>query len=102
MPEPDESGEVPLESPRAPVAGPGTPMPSNPAATSAAGWLRRRQRPVCCGRCRAALSRGKKDDGTLAGTAIDTEDTLAFGVLENVRPMIETFLSNRLLMLTLA
>jgi propanol-preferring alcohol dehydrogenase len=28
--------------------------------------------------------------GALAGTAIDTEDTLAFSVLENIRPMIET------------
>ena len=29
-------------------------------------------------------------EGTLTGTAIDIEDTLAFSVLENVRPMIET------------
>jgi propanol-preferring alcohol dehydrogenase len=28
--------------------------------------------------------------GTLTGTAIETEDTLAFSVLENIRPMIET------------
>lgn len=28
--------------------------------------------------------------GALTGTAIDNEDTLAFSVLENVRPMIET------------
>ena len=28
--------------------------------------------------------------GSLAGTAIDTEDALAFSVLENIRPMIET------------
>jgi D-arabinose 1-dehydrogenase-like Zn-dependent alcohol dehydrogenase len=28
--------------------------------------------------------------GRLARTAIDTEDVLAFGVLENIRPMIET------------
>jgi D-arabinose 1-dehydrogenase-like Zn-dependent alcohol dehydrogenase len=28
--------------------------------------------------------------GTLTGTAIDIEDTLAFSVLENIRPMIET------------
>jgi len=28
--------------------------------------------------------------GTLTGTTIDIEDTLAFSVLENVRPMIET------------
>jgi D-arabinose 1-dehydrogenase-like Zn-dependent alcohol dehydrogenase len=28
--------------------------------------------------------------GTLMGTAIDIEDRLAFSVLENVRPMIET------------
>jgi len=29
--------------------------------------------------------------GSLTGTPIDGEDTLAFSVLENVRPMIETF-----------
>ena len=29
-------------------------------------------------------------EGTLTGTAIDIEDTLAFSVLENVRPMVET------------
>jgi D-arabinose 1-dehydrogenase-like Zn-dependent alcohol dehydrogenase len=29
-------------------------------------------------------------EGTLTGTPIDIEDTLAFSVLENVRPMIET------------
>ena len=29
-------------------------------------------------------------EGSLTGTAIDIEDTLAFSVLENVRPMIET------------
>ena len=29
-------------------------------------------------------------EGTKAGTAIDIEDTLAFSVLENVRPTIET------------
>jgi propanol-preferring alcohol dehydrogenase len=28
--------------------------------------------------------------GSLAGTTIDTEDALAFSVLENIRPMIET------------
>ncbi len=28
--------------------------------------------------------------GTLTGTAIDNEDTLAFSVLENIRPMVET------------
>jgi len=28
--------------------------------------------------------------GTLTGTAIDEEDTLAFSVLENIRPMVET------------
>ena len=28
--------------------------------------------------------------GTVTGTAIDIEDMLAFSVLENVRPMIET------------
>ena len=33
---------------------------------------------------------GRSIYGTLAGTAIDTEDTLAFSVLENIRPMIET------------
>jgi D-arabinose 1-dehydrogenase-like Zn-dependent alcohol dehydrogenase len=33
---------------------------------------------------------GRSIYGSLAGTAIDTEDALAFSVLENVRPMIET------------
>jgi NADPH:quinone reductase-like Zn-dependent oxidoreductase len=32
---------------------------------------------------------GRSIYGTLAGTAIETEDTLAFSVLENIRPMIE-------------
>src|SRR5882672_3817493 len=34
---------------------------------------------------------GRSIHGSLAGTAIDTEDALAFSVLENIRPMIETF-----------
>ena len=34
---------------------------------------------------------GRSIYGALTGTAIDTEDTLAFSVLENIRPMIETF-----------
>ena len=34
---------------------------------------------------------GRSIYGSLAGTAIDTEDALAFSVLQNVRPMIETF-----------
>ena len=33
---------------------------------------------------------GRSIYGSLAGTAIDTEDTLAFSVLANIRPMIET------------
>jgi alcohol dehydrogenase, propanol-preferring len=33
---------------------------------------------------------GRSIYGTLTGTAIETEDTLAFSVLENIRPMIET------------
>jgi propanol-preferring alcohol dehydrogenase len=33
---------------------------------------------------------GRSVYGTLAGTAIDSEDTLAFSVRENIRPMIET------------
>jgi len=33
---------------------------------------------------------GRSIYGSLAGTAIDTEDALAFSVLENIRPMIET------------
>ncbi len=33
---------------------------------------------------------GRSIYGTLTGTAIDNEDTLAFSVLENIRPMIET------------
>jgi len=33
---------------------------------------------------------GRAIYGSLAGTAIETEDALAFSVLENIRPMIET------------
>jgi propanol-preferring alcohol dehydrogenase len=33
---------------------------------------------------------GRSVYGSLAGTAIETEDTLAFSVLENIRPMTET------------
>jgi D-arabinose 1-dehydrogenase-like Zn-dependent alcohol dehydrogenase len=33
---------------------------------------------------------GRSIYGSLTGTAIDTEDTLAFSVLEHIRPMIET------------
>ncbi len=33
---------------------------------------------------------GRSIYGSLAGTAIDTEDALAFSVLESIRPMIET------------
>jgi alcohol dehydrogenase, propanol-preferring len=33
---------------------------------------------------------GRSIYGSLAGTAIETEDALAFSVLENIRPMIET------------
>jgi propanol-preferring alcohol dehydrogenase len=33
---------------------------------------------------------GRSIYGALTGTAIDNEDTLAFSVLENIRPMIET------------
>jgi D-arabinose 1-dehydrogenase-like Zn-dependent alcohol dehydrogenase len=33
---------------------------------------------------------GRSIYGALTGTAIDSEDTLAFSVLENIRPMIET------------
>ena len=34
---------------------------------------------------------GRSIYGALTGTPIDSEDTLAFSVLENIRPMIETF-----------
>src|SRR5580765_4912902 len=34
---------------------------------------------------------GRSIYGTLTGTPIDSEDTLAFSGLENIRPMIETF-----------
>jgi len=34
---------------------------------------------------------GRSIYGSLTGTPIDSEDTLAFSVLENIRPMIETF-----------
>jgi len=33
---------------------------------------------------------GRSIYGSLTGTPIDNEDTLAFSVLENIRPMIET------------
>src|SRR5713226_6413705 len=33
---------------------------------------------------------GRSISGSLTGTPIDSEDTLAFSVLENIRPMIET------------
>jgi propanol-preferring alcohol dehydrogenase len=33
---------------------------------------------------------GRSVYGSLTGTPIDSEDTLAFSVLENIRPMIET------------
>jgi propanol-preferring alcohol dehydrogenase len=33
---------------------------------------------------------GRSIHGSLTGTPIDAEDTLAFSVLENIRPMIET------------
>jgi propanol-preferring alcohol dehydrogenase len=33
---------------------------------------------------------GRSIEGTLTGTAIDIEDTLAFSVLQNVRPIIKT------------
>ena len=33
---------------------------------------------------------GRSIYGSLTGTPIDSEDTLAFSVLENIRPMIET------------
>ena len=33
---------------------------------------------------------GRTIQGSLTGTAIDNEDTLAFSVLESIRPMIET------------
>ena len=45
---------------------------------------------------------GRSTYGSLTGTPIDGEDTLAFSVLENIRPMIETVPLDRLLMLTLA
>ena len=34
---------------------------------------------------------GRSIYGSLTGTPIDSEDTLAFSVLQNIRPMIETF-----------
>src|SRR5260370_21080572 len=34
---------------------------------------------------------GRSISGSLTGTPIDSEDTLAFYVLENIRPMIEIF-----------
>jgi propanol-preferring alcohol dehydrogenase len=32
---------------------------------------------------------GRSIYGALTGTAIDSEDTLAFSVLQNIRPMVE-------------
>jgi D-arabinose 1-dehydrogenase-like Zn-dependent alcohol dehydrogenase len=34
---------------------------------------------------------GRSIYGSLTGTPIDSEDTLSFSVLQNIRPMIETF-----------
>jgi len=34
---------------------------------------------------------GRSIYGSLTGTPIDNENTLAFSVLQNIRPMIETF-----------
>jgi len=45
---------------------------------------------------------GRSIYGSLAGTAIETEDALAFSVLANIRPMIETVPLERLPMLTIA
>ena len=33
---------------------------------------------------------GRSVYGSLTGTPIDSEDTLAFSVLENIRPIVET------------
>jgi len=38
---------------------------------------------------------GRSIYGSLTGTPIDSEDTLAFSVLQNIRPMIETFFPSR-------
>ena len=45
---------------------------------------------------------GRSIYGSLTGTPIDGEDTLAFSVLENIRRWSRQFLSKRLVMLTLA
>jgi len=45
---------------------------------------------------------GRSIYGSLTGTPIDGEDTLAFSVLEDIRRWSRQFLSNRLPMLTLA
>ena len=57
--------------------------------------MRRLQRGIrdACKACGTHLLGGDTNFGsqlTLTGTAIDMEDTLAFSVLENIRPMIET------------
>jgi alcohol dehydrogenase, propanol-preferring len=44
---------------------------------------------------------GRLIHGSLTGTPIDSEDTLAFSVVENIRPMIETFPLEKPLMLML-
>src|SRR4029078_13665666 len=33
---------------------------------------------------------GRRIQGSLSGTAMDSQDTLAFSVLQNIRPMVET------------
>jgi propanol-preferring alcohol dehydrogenase len=38
----------------------------------------------------ALIFGGRSVPGSLTGTPIDSEDTPAFSVLENIRPMIET------------
>jgi D-arabinose 1-dehydrogenase-like Zn-dependent alcohol dehydrogenase len=45
---------------------------------------------------------GRAIYGSLTGTPIDNEDTLAFSVLENIRRGSRQFLSSRLPTLTLA
>jgi D-arabinose 1-dehydrogenase-like Zn-dependent alcohol dehydrogenase len=70
---------------------------------SAPGVLRVVERPVSeprTGQVRIRLW-GRSVYDSLAGTTIETEDALAFSVLENIRPMIGQLLLNRLLMLTL-
>jgi alcohol dehydrogenase, propanol-preferring len=65
------------------------------AACCRPGSARQADRGWCAGRpnsikCAPLIFDGLAVYGTPTGTPMDSEDTLAFSVLENIRPMIET------------